>query len=165
MNTSELNSSRLPLVETSSETRSLALSWSKISSLLGPSFPNWTVFIKESLIKASSVVILFLHPLGRPKVPFAPFFKSWCPIVQQEWPYVPIHNSFSSVCVYIKVSEWKSHWIFICDFLLSCHVKNTMSENVCLYLILWLQGMNSFRLAVFACKNCLQETLDLSTTI
>ena len=76
MNTSELNSSRLPLVETSSDIKSLALSWSKISSLLGPSFPNWTVFIKESLIKASSVVILFLHPLGRPKVPFAPFFKS-----------------------------------------------------------------------------------------
>ena len=75
MNTSELNFSRLPLVETSSETRSLALFGTKISSLPGPSFPNWPGLIKEPLIKASSVVILFPHPLARPKVPFAHFFK------------------------------------------------------------------------------------------
>ena len=150
MNTSELNSSRLPLVETSSETMSLALFGSKISSLPGPAFSNWTVFIKEPLIKAFSVVILFPHPLARLKYHLCTFSSL---DVQQEWPYVPIHNSFSSVCVFIKVLEGNSHWIFICDFLLSCHVKNTMSENNFLYLILCLHSMNSFRLAVFACKN------------
>ena len=66
--------------------------------------------------------------------------------------YVPIHNSFSSVCVYIKVSEGKSHWIFICAFLLSCHFKNTMSENVCLYFILCVHSLDSFRLAVFPAR-------------
>ena len=41
--------------------------------------------------------------------------------VQLEWPFVPIHNSFSSVCVYIKVPVGKSHWIFICVFfVMSC---------------------------------------------
>ena len=85
--------------------------------------------------------------------------------VQQEWPYVPIHNSFRSGCVYIKVSEGKSHCIFICVFLLSCHV---MSRTPCLVKFAAIQYfVTSFRLAFF----CLQElsmsdpSLDLSTTI
>ena len=79
-----------------------------------------------------------------------------------------IHNSFSSVCVFIKVLEGNSHWIFICDFLLSCHVKNTMSEIVCLYFILRLHSLDSFRLAVFVCKNWEwvgNPSFDFSTTI